>query len=72
MKKRSWIFKFLLPLVLSVLALGLVTIAATTAIAEPRGEIRVVESWRPDVNVLGHNVLQYLYEYALDGNELVA
>jgi peptide/nickel transport system substrate-binding protein len=39
--------------------------------AEPRGEIRVVESWRPDINVLGHNVLQYLYEYALDRNELV-
>ena len=38
---------------------------------EPRGEIRVVESWRPDVNVLGHNVLQYLYEYALDRNELI-
>jgi ABC-type transport system substrate-binding protein len=29
--------------------------------------------WRagPDINVLGHNVLQYLYEYALDRNELV-
>jgi peptide/nickel transport system substrate-binding protein len=38
--------------------------------AEPRGEIRVVESWRPDINVLGHNVLQYLFEYALDKNEL--
>ena len=37
---------------------------------EPRGEIRVVECWRPDVNVLGHNVLQYLFEYALDKNEL--
>jgi ABC-type transport system substrate-binding protein len=37
---------------------------------EPRGEIRVVESWRPDINVLGHNVLQYLFEYALDKNEL--
>jgi len=36
----------------------------------PRGEIRVVESWRPDVTVLGHNVLQYLFEYALDRNEL--
>jgi peptide/nickel transport system substrate-binding protein len=33
---------------------------------EPRGEIRVVESWRPDINVLGHNVLQGLFEYALD------
>jgi ABC-type transport system substrate-binding protein len=38
---------------------------------EPRGEIRVVESWRPDINVLGHNVLQYLYEFALDRNQLV-
>ena len=38
---------------------------------KPRGEIRVVESWRPDINVLGHNVLQYLFEYALDRNELV-
>ena len=38
---------------------------------EARGEIRVVESFRPDINVLGHNVLQYLYEYALDRNELV-
>jgi peptide/nickel transport system substrate-binding protein len=37
---------------------------------EPRGEIRVVESFRPDINVLGHNVLQYLFEYALDENEL--
>ena len=39
-------------------------------ISKPRGEIRVVESWRPDVNVLGHNVLQYLFKYALDKNEL--
>jgi peptide/nickel transport system substrate-binding protein len=39
-------------------------------ISKPRGEIRVVESWRPDVTVLGHNVLQYLFEYALDRNEL--
>ena len=39
-------------------------------IPKPRGEIRVVESWRPDLNVLGHNVLQYLFEYALDRNEL--
>jgi peptide/nickel transport system substrate-binding protein len=38
--------------------------------SKPRGEIRVVESWRPDINVLGHNVLQYLFEYALDRNEL--
>ena len=37
---------------------------------EPRGEIRIVESWRPDINLLGHNVLQYLFEYALDKNEL--
>ena len=39
-------------------------------IPKPRGEIRVVESWRPDICVLGHNVLQYLFEYALDKNEL--
>jgi peptide/nickel transport system substrate-binding protein len=38
--------------------------------AEPRGEIRVVENLRPDVNVVGHNVLQYLFGYALDKNEL--
>jgi len=25
---------------------------------------------RPDINVLGHNVLQYLFDYALDRNEL--
>jgi peptide/nickel transport system substrate-binding protein len=37
---------------------------------EPRGEIRVVDSWRPDVNVLGHNVLQYLFDYAINRNEL--
>jgi len=43
---------------------------AEREIPEPRGEIRVVESWRPDVNVLGHNVLQCLFEYALDRNEL--
>ena len=30
----------------------------------------MVASWRPDINVLGHTVLQYLYEYALDRNEL--
>ena len=24
----------------------------------------------PEINVLGHNVLQYLFEYALDKNEL--
>ena len=41
------------------------------AMAEPRGEIRVVEGWRPDINVLGHNVLEYPYEYALDRNEFV-
>jgi ABC-type transport system substrate-binding protein len=37
---------------------------------EPRGEIRVVESARPDINVLGHNILQYLFEYSIDKNEL--
>ena len=38
---------------------------------EPRGEIRIVESWRPDITVLGHNVLQCLFEYAIDKNEMV-
>jgi peptide/nickel transport system substrate-binding protein len=37
---------------------------------EPRGEIRLVENHRLDINVLGHNVLQYLFEYAIDKNEL--
>jgi peptide/nickel transport system substrate-binding protein len=36
---------------------------------KPRGEIRVVESWRPGVTVLGHNVLQSLFQYALGRNE---
>jgi ABC-type transport system substrate-binding protein len=52
-------------LVLYGMALGPVE-----TLAEPRGEIHVVETWRPDINVLGHNVLQYLFEYALDTNEL--
>ncbi len=43
---------------------------AAEEISTLRGEIRVVESWRPDITVLGHNVLQYLFEYALDKNEL--
>ena len=44
---------------------------AKEGIDKPRGQIRVVESWRPDVTVLGHNVLQCLFEYALDRNEMV-
>jgi peptide/nickel transport system substrate-binding protein len=55
----------LVPLLL--IALSHKTESQTT---EPRGEIRVVDSWRPDVNVLGHNVLEYLFGYALDENEL--
>jgi len=39
-------------------------------IPKPRGEIRVVESWRPDITVLAYNVLQSLFEYALNKNEL--
>jgi len=55
---------------LVILALfGLFT-KADAEISKPRGEIRVVESWRPDITVLGHNVLQSLFEYALDKNEL--
>ena len=53
-----------------VLILFLVTSALTKAMAEPRGEIRVTDSYRPDINVLGHNVLQYLYEYDLENNEM--
>jgi hypothetical protein len=51
------------------LTLIAMSVAARSETTEPRGEIRVVENWRPDV-VLGHNVLQYLFEYALDKNEL--
>jgi len=50
--------------------LGIFT-EAEGEIQKPRGEIRVVASWRPDVTVLGHNVLQSLFEYALDRNESV-
>jgi peptide/nickel transport system substrate-binding protein len=55
-----------------ILAYGLSSpsLAQDLAVREPRGEIRVVESWRPDISVLGHNVLQYLFEYALERNEL--
>jgi len=45
--------------------------SAAEEIHKPRGEIRVVESWRPDITVLGHNVLQSLFEFALDRNEMV-
>jgi hypothetical protein len=37
---------------------------------EPRGEIRVVVRWQPDINVLGHNEPQGLFDYALDKNDL--
>ena len=55
---------------LAVLILCGIAVAPVATMAEPRGEIRVVVSWRPDINVLGHNVLQSLFEYALDRNEL--
>lgn len=32
----------------------------------PRGELLIVQSLRPDITVLGHNVLQYLFECAID------
>ena len=70
MKKAFLVFTVLPSLLLSVLTFSLVTDFTTKAMADPHGEIRVVESWRPDVNVLAHNVLQYLFEYALDKNEL--
>jgi peptide/nickel transport system substrate-binding protein len=71
MRKSCPIFTSLSCLVLLVLTISIVAFSTTKVIAEPRGEIRVVENWRPDTNILGHNVLQYLYEYALDKNELV-
>jgi len=40
----------------------------TEVTSKPRGEIQAVESWR----LGGHNVLQYLFEYALDRNELTS
>ena len=59
------------PIMLSLFILTLLGIPSEAEeIPKPRGEIRVVESWRPDITVLGHNVLQYLFEYALDRNEL--
>jgi len=68
MKKHRRIFAPLgILLVFSITAISLVV---PIAIAKPRGEIRVVENLRPDINVLGHNVLQYLFEYALDRDEL--
>jgi peptide/nickel transport system substrate-binding protein len=65
--------KICMPIVvLTLFTLTLLGAAAYAAGEEkkPRGKIRVVESWRPDITVLGHNVLQYLFEYALDRNEL--
>jgi ABC-type transport system substrate-binding protein len=57
--------------ILSLFILSLLVIPSEAEeISKPLGEIRVVESHRPDINVLGHNVLQYLFEYALDKNEL--
>jgi peptide/nickel transport system substrate-binding protein len=70
MRKSFLIFISLTSSVVFVLTLGLMSSAATNAIAVPRGEIRVVENWRPDISVLGYNVLQYLFEYALEKNEL--
>ena len=54
---------------ISILSLFILIFMGTLARAEeeipkPRGEIRVVESWRPDITVLGNNVLQYLFECA--------
>jgi len=60
-----------LVIILSFFILTFLGIAnAAEEIPKPRGEILVVETFRPDVNVLGHNVLQYLFEYSLDRNEL--
>ena len=48
----------------------MVSITSSIVEKKPRGEIRVVESHRPDITVLGHNVLQNLFDYVLDKNEL--
>jgi peptide/nickel transport system substrate-binding protein len=55
----------------AILILCVTSIAPVETLADPRGEIRVVDNYRPDINILGHNVLEYLYEYALDRNEFV-
>ena len=67
--------KICMPII--ILTLFTLTLLGAVAYAagegkKPRGEIRVVESFRPDINVLGHNVLQSLFEYALDKNELAS
>jgi hypothetical protein len=56
---------------LAVLTLCATAVSPVATMAEPRGEIRVVAGQRPDTNIPGHNVLQYLLEYVLDRNELV-
>ncbi|MFH1624929.1 MAG: ABC transporter substrate-binding protein [Pseudomonadota bacterium] len=70
MKKHLKIGTPIIILSLFILTLSPLPARAQKELTKSRGEIRVVESWRPDVNVLGHNVLQYLFEYALDRNEL--
>lgn len=60
------IIVFLFPLIF----FGLFINGSEGQAKEPRGEISIVESWRPDINVLGHNVLQYLFEYSLNEPKL--
>jgi ABC-type transport system substrate-binding protein len=71
MKKKFKIGTPIIILSLFILAFLGIFIEAKGEMPKPRGEIRVVESWRPDITVLGHNVLQSLFEYALDRNEAV-
>ena len=71
MRKHSSIFTFLTSSVIFCFTFALMSGDPTRAMAEPRGEIRVVENWRPDLTVLGHNVLQTLFEYALGENEAI-
>ena len=61
MRKSFRVFASLSSFLVLVLILGLMTTSAARVMAQARGEIRVVESWRPDTNILGHNVLQHLY-----------
>ena len=60
-----------LPLIISSLLMLCVLThlsEGTEVTSKPRGEIRVEGSWWLD----GQNVLQYLFEYAVDVNELAS
>jgi len=70
MKKDRRVSSILQGLYFVILILSLSSMASPESMAEPRGEIRIVDNWRPDINVLGHNVLEYLFGLSLDKKEL--